>query len=74
MNNRSELMLHGNSTADRERSQNPPRAESMAISHDERKKKQETGEMGGDSLITSKNNNDLEKHSESFNLRRRSSS
>lgn len=35
INNGSELLLNNNSTADRERSQNPqPRAESMAISHD----------------------------------------
>ena len=34
VNNGSELMLNNNSTADREHSQNPPRAESMAISNE----------------------------------------
>ena len=70
INNGSELMLNNTSTADREHSQNPPRAESMAISNDRKGNKQET-EIGGDSLLVK---TEHEKHSESFNLRRRSSS
>lgn len=68
INNGSELMLNHNSTAERERSQNPLRADSAQV---EAGRPAEPTEVGGDSL-TAKHEN--EKHGQSFNMRRRSSS
>ncbi len=62
-NNGSELMLNNNSTADGEHSQNPHGADSgQAISVGRNQPQQETGEIGGDSLIK----NDVKNLNESF--------
>ena len=69
VNNGSELMLNHNSTAEREHSQNPHRSDSAQV--EIHRKPVEPTEVGGDSLS---GKNEKEKHSASFNVRRRSSS